>query len=109
VILSGVTVLWRKVNEWNISAAAAVSLKDANAQLSALIVRWRKLELESWGSFLEDEEQNENVALDPQRRTLLMRHLAESKKDADLMRMIHEVNNPGQVATAVGAGAAREA
>ena len=58
---------------------------------------------------LEDEEQNENVALDPQRRTLLMRHLAESKKDADLMRMIHEVNNPGQVATAVGAGAAREA
>ncbi|KAK8816558.1 hypothetical protein WA556_001499, partial [Blastocystis sp. ATCC 50177/Nand II] len=49
---------------------------------------------------LEDEEQNENVALDPQRRTLLMRHLAESKKDADLTRMIHEVNNPGQVATA---------
>ena len=57
VVLSGVTVLMKKVNEWNVSAASAVSLKDYNQQLSGLIVRWRKLELESWNSFLDDEEE----------------------------------------------------
>ena len=57
VVLSGVTVLMKKVNEWNVSAASAVSLKDYNQQLSGLIVRWRKLELESWSSFLDDEEE----------------------------------------------------
>ena len=31
-----------------------------------------------------------------------MRHLAESKKDEDLNRMIQQVNNPGQVAANVG-------
>ena len=51
---------------------------------------------------LEDEEQSENIALDPQRRSLIMRHLAESKKDEDLNRMIQQVNNPGQVAANVG-------
>ena len=46
---------------------------------------------------LEDEEGQENIALDPQRRGLIMRHLADSKKDEELTQMMHKVNNPGQV------------
>ena len=46
---------------------------------------------------LEDEEQAENIALDPQRRSQIMRHLADSKKDEELTRMINQVSNPGQV------------
>lgn len=46
---------------------------------------------------LEDEEGQENIALDPQRRGLIMRHLADSKKDAELSAMMQQVSNPGQV------------
>ena len=46
---------------------------------------------------LEDEEGQENIALDPQRRGLIMRHLADSKKDEELNQMMRQVNNPGQV------------
>ena len=65
---------------------------------------------------LEDEEGQENIALDPQRRGLIMRHLADSKKDAELSAMMQQVSNPGQVqsvgegrACDVGAGTRREA
>lgn len=51
---------------------------------------------------LEDEEQAENIALDPQRRSMIMRHMAESKKDEELTRMMDQVSNPGQVARQVG-------
>ena len=46
---------------------------------------------------LEDEEQAENIALDPQRRSMIMRHMAESSKDEELTRMMDQVTNPGQV------------
>lgn len=65
---------------------------------------------------LEDEEGQENIALDPQRRGLIMRHLADSKKDAELSAMMQQVSNPGQVQSVflartwhVGAGTRREA
>lgn len=50
---------------------------------------------------LEDEEQAENIALDPQRRSMIMRHMAESTKDEELTRMMDQVSNPGQVARQV--------
>lgn len=50
---------------------------------------------------LEDEEQAENIALDPQRRSMIMRHMAESTKDQELTRMMDQVSNPGQVAREV--------
>ena len=53
---------------------------------------------------LEDEEQAENIALDPQRRSMIMRHMAESKKDEELTRMMDQVSNPGRVAVNVGEG-----
>lgn len=56
VLLSGVEVLSRRVHDWEISAAQHVSLGDCVKQMNGLIIRWRKLELESWGSFLEEEE-----------------------------------------------------
>ncbi|KNB43155.1 splicing factor CC1-like protein [Blastocystis sp. subtype 4] len=52
---------------------------------------------------LEDEEGQENIALDPQRRGLIMRHLADSKKDEELNQMMRQVNNPGQVQSGLGA------
>ena len=61
VLLSGVEVLSRRMHDWEVSAASMVSLADYSRQLSSLIIRWRKLELESWGSFLEEEEQKAAV------------------------------------------------
>lgn len=46
---------------------------------------------------LEDEEGRENISLDPQRRALIMRHLADSKKDAELDKMMQQASNPGRV------------
>lgn len=46
---------------------------------------------------LEDEEGRDTIALDPQRRGLIMRHLADTKKDAELSQMMQQVSNPGQI------------
>ena len=61
VLLSGVEVLARRVHDWEVSAASMVSLAEHAKQLSGLIIRWRKLELESWGSFLEEEEEKASL------------------------------------------------
>ena len=61
VLLSGVEVLSRRIHDWEVSAASAVSLADHAKQLSSLIIRWRKLELESWGSFLDEEEEKASL------------------------------------------------
>ena len=50
---------------------------------------------------LEDEENSSNIALDPQHRSLIMKHMA--RNDAELSNTLDRVNNPGQVSMSVGA------
>lgn len=40
-----------------------------------------------------DDDQNENIVLDPQRRSLMMRHIAENKNDKGLIDMMNRVNH----------------
>lgn len=57
VMLSGVEVLSHRMHDWEVSAAQAVSLAEHIRQINQLIIRWRRLELQSWSSFLDDEDE----------------------------------------------------
>ena len=57
VMLSGVEVLSHRMHDWEVSAAQAVSLAEHIRQVNQLIIRWRRLELQSWNSFLDDEDE----------------------------------------------------
>ncbi|KAL8000860.1 putative AAA+ ATPase domain, midasin, P-loop containing nucleoside triphosphate hydrolase [Plasmopara halstedii] len=54
--LSGVELLLRKAQEWEIYAARAYSITDELSALSSLVTRWRKLELYSWPHLLYVKE-----------------------------------------------------
>ncbi|KAH9258037.1 hypothetical protein BASA81_003600 [Batrachochytrium salamandrivorans] len=51
--LIGLETLLGKVAEWEQSAASFVSLKGEMASLSKFVIRWRKIELESWSMVLD--------------------------------------------------------
>lgn len=44
------------------------------------------------------EDREENIILDPSRRSLMMRHIAENKNDPTLLDTMNQVNNRGQIA-----------
>ncbi|KAG2860071.1 Midasin [Phytophthora cactorum] len=54
--LTGVELLLRKAQEWEMYAARAYSISDELGALSALVTRWRKLELYSWPHLLYVKE-----------------------------------------------------
>ncbi|KAG7383928.1 AAA ATPase midasin [Phytophthora pseudosyringae] len=54
--LTGVELLLRKAQEWEMYAARAYSISDELSDLSALVTRWRKLELYSWPHLLYVKE-----------------------------------------------------
>ncbi|ETP42508.1 hypothetical protein F442_10595 [Phytophthora nicotianae P10297] len=54
--LTGVELLLRKAQEWEMYAARAYSISDELSALSALVTRWRKLELYSWPHLLYVKE-----------------------------------------------------
>ena len=49
------------------------------------------------------EDREENIILDPSRRSLMMRHIAENKNDPTLLDTMNQVNNRGQIANPAGA------
>ncbi|KAJ3030565.1 UNVERIFIED_CONTAM: AAA ATPase midasin [Siphonaria sp. JEL0065] len=55
-LLTGVELLFQKCHEWETYASSAVSLKGHLEQMTNLIVRWRKLELQSWKNLLKNED-----------------------------------------------------
>ncbi|KAJ3084604.1 hypothetical protein HDU99_010346 [Rhizoclosmatium hyalinum] len=55
-LLTGVELLFQKCHEWETYASSAVSLKSHLEQMTNLIVRWRKLELQSWKNLLKNED-----------------------------------------------------
>lgn len=57
VMLPGIEVLSRRMHDWEVSAAQMVSLSEHINQVNKLIIRWRQLELQSWSSFLDDEDE----------------------------------------------------
>lgn len=56
-VLTGVELTLRKAQDWEQHAHRGVSLKAELGSLSALVVRWRALELESWPKLLDAREQ----------------------------------------------------
>ncbi|KAG6613327.1 Midasin-like protein [Phytophthora cinnamomi] len=60
--LTGVELLLRKAQEWEMYAAKAYSISDELGALSALVTRWRKLELYSWPHLLYVKEKQHRFA-----------------------------------------------
>ncbi|GMF26510.1 unnamed protein product [Phytophthora lilii] len=60
--LTGVELLLRKAQEWEMYAARAYSISDELSALSALVTRWRKLELYSWPHLLYVKEKQHRFA-----------------------------------------------
>lgn len=55
-VLAGVELTLRKAQDWEQHAHRGVSLKDELRTLSALVVRWRAVELKSWPQLLDARE-----------------------------------------------------
>ncbi|KAJ3106464.1 hypothetical protein HDU97_006250 [Phlyctochytrium planicorne] len=60
--LTGVELLLHKCNDWEAYASKQFSLGDSMAKLTELIVKWRKLELESWQTLLDVEDFKAEIA-----------------------------------------------
>jgi hypothetical protein len=56
-VLAGVEVLLSKTQEWEQVSARATSLSTYMHRLSQYVIRWRKMELQSWPTLLEQERQ----------------------------------------------------
>ncbi|RHY65930.1 hypothetical protein DYB30_003550 [Aphanomyces astaci] len=57
-ILVGVELLLKNAQEWQAIASKDVSIQEEMAALSALVVRWRKLELYSWPQLMVIKERS---------------------------------------------------
>ena len=57
--LTGAELIVTKGQEWEVNAPKALQLGEALSGVSALVARWRKLELASWGALLRQEEVEE--------------------------------------------------
>ena len=55
-MLTGLELLLRKSQEWEEVASSTVSLQQQTSQLSPLVARWRKLELQSWKQLLYSKQ-----------------------------------------------------
>lgn len=55
-VLAGVELTLRKAQDWEQHAHRGVSLKEELRTLSALVVRWRAVELKSWPQLLDARE-----------------------------------------------------
>lgn len=51
--LVGLELLLKTSQEWEVNAASHVSLHESLTDITKLIIRWRKLELETWPQLLE--------------------------------------------------------
>lgn len=56
--LTGVELVLRKAQDWEQNAHRGVSLTEELRPLSALVVRWRAVELKSWPKLLDDRERS---------------------------------------------------
>lgn len=57
-VLAGVELTLRKAQDWEQHAHRGVSLKEELRCLSALVVRWRAVELKSWPQLLGARERS---------------------------------------------------
>ncbi|GFR95392.1 midasin, partial [Elysia marginata] len=55
--LTGLELLLQKAQDWESNAASFVSLSPQLAEITSVIVEWRKLELSCWRNSLDREEQ----------------------------------------------------
>ncbi|GMG16964.1 unnamed protein product [Phytophthora fragariaefolia] len=82
--LTGVELLLRKAQEWEMYAAKAYSISDELSALSALVTRWRKLELYSWPHLLYVKEKQHRFAA--QKTWINMYSLLTAQFESDSIR-----------------------
>ncbi|KAI3625290.1 hypothetical protein CBS9595_000651 [Malassezia furfur] len=63
--LAAVEQLLTHVDDWETYASSETSLRDAAAELTALVVAWRKRELHAWQHLLDDEAAAEEARVAP--------------------------------------------
>ncbi|KAE9051941.1 Midasin [Phytophthora rubi] len=82
--LTGVELLLRKAQEWEMYAAKAYSISDELDALSALVTRWRKLELYSWPHLLYVKEKQHRFAAQKTWINMYSLLTAQFESDADM-------------------------
>ena len=70
-VLAGVELALRKAQDWEQNAHRGVSMNEELRPLSALVVRWRALELKSWPLLLDARERS--FAIKVMRQNLVSR------------------------------------
>ena len=53
-LCTGIELVLSRVNDWNINAPSALSLRDETEKIWAQVVEWRKRELHQWKNILEN-------------------------------------------------------
>ncbi|CAH0485031.1 unnamed protein product [Peronospora farinosa] len=86
--LTGVELLLRKAQEWEMYAARAYSISDELSALSALVTRWRKLELYSWPHLLYVKEKQHRFMAQKTWISMYSLLTAQFESDADILRDI---------------------
>jgi midasin len=61
-VLIGFELLLKKGYEWQANASKAVSLHEHLDVISSLVLRWRRIELESWPQILESRAQKFEIS-----------------------------------------------
>ncbi|RLN87173.1 hypothetical protein BBJ28_00016114, partial [Nothophytophthora sp. Chile5] len=82
--LTGVELLLRKAQEWEAYAARAYSIGVELGALSALVTRWRKLELYSWPHLLHVKEKQHRLAAQKTWISMYSLLTAQFESDADM-------------------------
>ncbi|TDH69545.1 hypothetical protein CCR75_002271 [Bremia lactucae] len=89
--LTGVELLLRKAQEWEMYAARAYSMTDELSALSALVTRWRKLELYSWPHLLSVKEKRHQFLA--QKTWINMYSLLTAQFESDASSAIADLNS----------------
>ncbi|WFD19314.1 hypothetical protein MCAP1_001539 [Malassezia caprae] len=63
--LAAIEQLLTHVDDWETYASSALSLREHAAELTALVVEWRRQELHGWSSLLDDEAAKEEARVAP--------------------------------------------
>ncbi|KAL4085986.1 hypothetical protein PRIC1_014609 [Phytophthora ramorum] len=83
--LTGVELLLRKAQEWEMYAARAYSISEELSALSALVTRWRKLELYSWPHLLYVKEKQHRLTAQKTWINMYSLLTAQFESDADMV------------------------
>lgn len=94
-------IKFRRPGRFVLSLSPLESASRAATRMDGQVYFDRKLSvqlLQRSGRNWKYEDREDNIILDPSRRSLMMRHIAENKNDPTLLDTMNQVNNRGQIA-----------